>query len=73
MKKICERTKGFFRRDWTLAEKLLLIVCCVFSGMILGFFIAPIKKGISCGNNNANNYGGAYDKLEDDFWLDDED
>lgn len=26
----------------------------LFLGVILGFFIAPIKKGISCGNNNGN-------------------
>lgn len=73
MKKMCGKIKVFFGRDWTLAEKLLMIVCCVLSGIVLGFFIAPVKKGISFGNNNANNYGNTYDKLEDDFWLDDED
>lgn len=35
-------------------EKLLLALACFFAGMVLGFYSAPIKKGISvsCGNNN---------------------
>ncbi|MCI8374391.1 MAG: hypothetical protein HFI29_02990 [Lachnospiraceae bacterium] len=35
-------------------EKLLLGLTCFFAGMVIGFFSAPIKKGISvsCGNNN---------------------
>lgn len=73
MKKLCEGIKAFFGRDWTLAEKLLVVVCCILFGMLQGFLIAPIKKGISCGNNNANNYGSSYGQIEDDFWLDDED
>ena len=28
----------------------------------------PIKKGISVGNNNGNNYN----EFADDYWLDDE-
>lgn len=35
-------------------EKLLLALACFFAGMVVGFYSAPIKKGISvtCGNNN---------------------
>ena len=36
-------------------EKLLLATACFFGGMVAGFLIAPIKKGIYCGNNSANN------------------
>lgn len=25
-----------------------------FMGMVIGFMLAPIKKGIYCGNNNTN-------------------
>lgn len=28
---------------------------CFFIGVVIGFLIAPIKKGVSCGNNNGNN------------------
>ena len=32
------------------------MLCCVLLGVIYGFLISPIKKGISFGNNNGNNY-----------------
>lgn len=36
-------------------EKLLLGAACFFGGMVAGFMIAPIKRGVYCGNNNGNN------------------
>ena len=33
---------------------ILLALSMFFMGMVIGFIIAPIKKGISCGNNNTN-------------------
>lgn len=36
-------------------EKILLGAACFFAGAVAGFLIAPIKKGIYCGNNNGNN------------------
>lgn len=61
--------KDFFKRDWTMSEKILVILCCVMFGMIKGFILAPIKKGLIVGSNNGN----VYNQLEDDYWLDDED
>lgn len=69
MKQLWEGMKAFFERDWTPAEKILVIVCCMLIGIIKGFFWAPIKKGISCGNNNGN----IYHQPEEEYWLDDED
>ena len=69
MRNVWNAIKEFFTRDWTLAEKILVILCCVLIGMVKGFLLAPIKRGISCGNNNGN----TYNELEDDYWLDDED
>lgn len=37
-------------------EKILLGAACFFAGAVAGFLIAPIKKGIYCGNNSGNNY-----------------
>lgn len=37
-------------------EKILLGAACFFAGAVAGFLIAPIKKGVCCGNNNGNNY-----------------
>ena len=51
-----EKIKEFFKRDWSLAEKLLILLCFFYLGIIKGFLLAPIKKGGSCGNNNGNNY-----------------
>ena len=69
MKQVWEVLKDFFERDWTPAEKILVVLCCILLGMVKGFLISPIKKGISCGNNNAN----VYHQAEDEYWLDDED
>lgn len=38
-------------------EKIILGAACFFAGAVAGFLIAPIKKGIYCGNNNGNTYG----------------
>lgn len=35
-------------------EKTLLCLTCFLGGVVAGFFIAPIKKGIYCGNNCGN-------------------
>ncbi len=56
MKEVWKAVRDFLERDWTLAEKVLVVLCCVLIGMLNGFFLAPIKKGISCGNNNGNTY-----------------
>lgn len=69
MRQLMENIKDFLGRDWTLAEKVLVVLCCVLFGVIQGFLLAPIKKGISCGNNNGSNN---YNEYADDFWLDDE-
>ena len=68
MKAVWEGIKDFFERDWTPAEKILVILCCLQLGVVKGFLLAPVKKGIACGNNNGN----TYNRMEDDYWLDDE-
>lgn len=59
-----EKIKEFFKRDWTLAEKILMILCFFYLGVIKGFLFAPIKKGISCGNNNGNNYPASMENTQ---------
>ena len=68
LRDMMKSVKDFFKRDWTLTEKILVILCCVMFGIIKGFLMAPIKKGVSLGNNNGN----IYNQLEDDYWLDEE-
>ena len=31
-------------------EKILPALCCLLAGVILGFLIAPVKRGITCVN-----------------------
>ena len=50
MKRLLENLKDFFERDWTLEEKILIIICSILTGIVYGFLFAPIKKGISIGN-----------------------
>jgi hypothetical protein len=35
---------------------ILLSTMVFFLGIVLGFLVAPIKNGISIGNNNGNKY-----------------
>ena len=44
-------------------EKVLFGVACFLGGMVAGFLIAPIKKGIYCGNNG--NYLGREEEEKD--------
>ena len=42
----------------------LIGLVCLLAGVIVGFLLAPVKKG---GNNNGNSYGGwGYDDEEED-------
>lgn len=59
---MCAKIKEFFQRDWTMTEKVLVILCCMLLGIVKGFLIAPIKGGIYCGNGN----GDCYNCLEDE-------
>lgn len=33
-------------------ENVTIGLACFFAGMVAGFFIAPMKGGVYCGNNN---------------------
>ncbi|SEH37710.1 hypothetical protein SAMN02910265_00154 [Ruminococcus flavefaciens] len=50
----------------------LFAVCSFLAGIILGFFLSPIKKGVKIGCNNGNNtYDTSHDMLP--YYDDDED
>ncbi len=68
LRDMTKSVKDFFKRDWTLTEKILVILCCVMFGIIKGFLMAPIKKGVSIGSNN----GDVCNQFEDDYWLDED-
>lgn len=68
MKAVWEEIKYFFTRDWTMTEKVLVILCCVLIGVVKGFLLSPAKRGIKCFSNNGNTYY----QMEEDYWLDEE-
>ena len=67
MRDFLDKVKEVFEREWSGEEKVLIMLCCVLLGVIYGFLISPIKKGISFDNNGNN-----YNEFADDYWLDDE-
>ena len=49
-------------------EKVLLGAVCFFAGAVVGFLLAPVKKGIYCGNNSGNTYGpGEEETVKDEL------
>lgn len=42
-------------------EKALLGITCFLGGVVAGFLIAPINKGIYCGNNCGNHVSNTED------------
>lgn len=42
-------------------EEVLLGLTCFLGGVVAGFLIAPIKRGIYCGNNCGNHVSKAED------------
>ena len=49
-------------------EEVLLGAACFFAGAVVGFLLAPVKKGIYCGNNSGNTYGpGEEETVKDEL------
>ena len=44
---------------------ILTAMVCFLSGVILGFLVAPAKKGIYCGNHNGNVYKSGEESEEE--------
>ncbi len=49
-------------------EIILLSTCTFLAGLVLGFLIAPVKKGLEIGNNsgNTNNYNYGNNEKQDE-------
>ncbi len=52
--------KDFFNEETTMTRKVIAITCSIFAllGIIYGFLIAPVKRGIQI--NITNNENGPY-------------
>lgn len=44
--------KLFFNKDWSKAEKILLLVNCILGGVVIGILFSPLKGGIVVHSNN---------------------
>jgi hypothetical protein len=48
------------------SEVIIIGLCSLFVGVVIGFLISPVKKGIEIGNNsgNTNNFYGKDEECE---------
>lgn len=71
MKTIRETGKVFFGKEWTAAEKILIIANCILLGAVLGVLFGPRKGALTIGSNNGNGMSPLCDYEEG--WIDEED
>ncbi len=45
--------KLFFSKDWSGAEKILLLLNCILGGIVIGILFSPLKGGITVHSNNS--------------------
>ena len=57
---VAKDLSAFFHRDWSVAEKVLVILCCILFGMMKGSRYAK-KRSIAIGSNNGNGNGDIYE------------
>ena len=50
---VAKDLSAFFHRDWSVAEKVLVILCCILFGLM--------KGSIAIGSNNGNGNGDIYE------------
>lgn len=48
-------------------EVIIAVSFGILLGTVIGFMIAPVKKGFNIGCNNGNYYGKKNEESEDDF------
>lgn len=41
-------------KDWNMMEKRLVIGVCFLAGIVFGFMMSPVKKGIYCVDYDEN-------------------
>ncbi|WP_180994514.1 hypothetical protein [Clostridium sp. chh4-2] len=46
--------REFFYKEWCPSDKCLVIATASLLGIVIGFILSPVKKGIFCGNYNGN-------------------
>lgn len=48
MKKILDEVLGFFKKEWSMGEKVLFGALLLLIGIMKGFCLASVKRSISC-------------------------
>ena len=54
---MAEKAKEILKKEYTPLEKGLAVACTFFVGIIIGFVLSPVKKGIMFGSKNGCNNG----------------
>lgn len=64
---------GFFNREWTLCEKVLMVADCILFGVLLGAIWSPKReKYTSIGSYNSNSESGCCCCEDEDEYEDEE-
>lgn len=56
--------ENYKKHIFGLKDIVIFSLFFLLVGIVTGFFIAPIKKGMNIGCNNGNNYGSDDDDVE---------
>ncbi len=54
------------------SEVILATLCGFFFGVIIGFLVAPIKKGVDIGNNSGNTTNNNFGDAEYEYELEED-
>lgn len=43
--------RNYYNGMWNMSDKCLITTVCFLAGLVLGFMMSPIKRGICCDNS----------------------
>lgn len=59
-----KNTIKFFRSDWSMKDKSMVVAIALMAGIIVGFLVSPVKGGVF--SNNKFGCGNTADDFEDE-------
>lgn len=62
---MCQFIKGLFAKEWTIYDKVLCVVTAALAGIVTGFLLSPIKKGMHIFSDNGSKNGSENGSKQD--------
>lgn len=60
-----EKLASFFKADWSMSEKCLLVADVLLLGVLIGWITSPLKNGFGLFSNNTWDIKTEYPETED--------